>query len=155
MAMQKRIRVESSDVFPAGAYIKPNSVEPITDFKAAARPDGSRPQQTDKDTGLLMWQVMVIDFDEEAGKNETAVMVKFAAAHQPVPPKNDTPFPLTPVEFVGLTALPWVEYQSGKNNEGKDRARVSWSYRAEGMKAPGQSAPTAPAKGGASDKGAA
>ena len=95
-----------------------------------------------------MWQVIVLDFDEEAGKKDTAVTVKIAAPHQPVPPKNDTAFPLTPVEFVGLTALPYVEESAN------GRARIAWSFRAEGMVAPGQSAPAA-VKGTAADKGTA
>lgn len=157
MAMQKRIKVQHDDVFPKGAYIK-GLVEPVIDFeKSKGQPAKVQVIDVNKDgegTGWPVWQVMVLDFDDEAGKKDTAVVVKIAAQHQPVPPKNDTPFPLTPVEFIGLTALPYVEYQNGKNGEGKDRARVSWSLRAEGMKAPGQSAPAA-GKGAAADKGAA
>lgn len=129
MAMQKRFPVAMDAVFPAGAFIK-GVVEPVTDFNAAQREDGTRPQQVDKDTGQLLWQVQVVDPDPEAGKKDTAVSVKIAAPHQPVPPHNDTPFPFTPVEFEGLTALAWVD-DSG------NRPRVAWSFRASGLKAPG------------------
>ena len=128
MAMQKRFPVQMQDVFPLGAFLK-GEVEAVTNFQAEKREDGSRPQQVDKDTGLLMWQVQVLDADPEAGKKDTAVSVKIAAPVQPVPPHNDTPFPFTPVEFEGLTALAWVD-DSGP------RPRVAWSFRASGLKAP-------------------
>ena len=84
MAMQKRFKIDHGEVFPAGAFLK-GAVEPVADFNAAKRDDGSRPQQVDKDTGLLLWQAVVWDADEEAGKRDTALTVKFAAKVQPVP----------------------------------------------------------------------
>lgn len=131
MAMQRRIKVQHGDVFPAGAFLK-GGVEPVADFDAARRADGSRPQQTDKESGLLVWQAVVLDADEEAGKKDTAITVKFLAPHQPVPPENKSGFPWCPVEFVGLTALPYVD-------DNGNRPRLAWSFRAEGMTAPGQS----------------
>lgn len=128
MAMQKRFRVEHGEVFPAGAFLK-GAVEPVADFNAGKREDGSRPQQVDRDTGLLLWQAVVLDADEEAGKRETALTVKFAAKVQPVPPANPTSFPWTPVEFVGLTALAYVD-DSG------NRPRIAWSFRAEDIVTP-------------------
>ena len=50
MAMQKRFKVAFADVFPNSAFLKvgPNGpVEPVLDFTADRRPDGSRPQQVD------------------------------------------------------------------------------------------------------------
>jgi hypothetical protein len=129
MAMQKRFKVAHEDVFPAGAFVK-GGVEPVMDFNAPKREDGSRPQQVDKESGLLMWQAVVLDADEEAGKRETALTVKFAGKVRPVPPENKTPFPWTPVEFIGLTALAYVD-DSG------NRPRIAWSFRAEGMVEPG------------------
>ena len=111
MAMQKRFRVGFGDVFPNGAFLK-GGVEPVVDFNQGKRPDGSRPQQVDQETGQLVWQVIVLDADEQAGKRETAVTVKVLAKVQPVTPENKTPFPWTPVEFVGLTALPYIEETS-------------------------------------------
>lgn len=128
MAMQKRMKVNHGDVFPMGAFLK-GTVEAVADFNAESRPDGSRPQSYDKETGLPVWQVTVIDADEEAGKKDTAITVKFVAKHQPVPPENTTPFPMTPVEFTGLTALAWID-------DNGPRPRIAWSYRAEEMVAP-------------------
>ncbi|MCT1765939.1 plasmid replication, integration and excision activator [Brevibacterium casei] len=132
MAMQRRFPVDHADVFPAGAFLK-GGLEPVADFNAERRADGSRPQQLDKDSGLPMWQVMVLDADEEAGKKETAISIKIAAKVQPVPPENTTPFPWTPVEFVGLTALAYVD-------DNGNRPRLAWSFRAESLKAPGKAA---------------
>lgn len=132
MAMAKRFGVNHADVFPKGAFLK-GEVEPVLDFQAEKKADGSRPQQRDKDTGLLLWQVTVLDADESAGKKDTAVTVKIAAPHQPVPPANDTPFPWTPVEFVGRSALPYVD-------DNGNRPRLAWSYRAEGLVRPGEGA---------------
>lgn len=143
MAMQRRFPVGHADVFPAGAFLK-GGVEPVADFNAERRADGSRPQQLDKDTGLPLWQVMVLDADEEAGKKETAISIKIAAKVQPVPPENTTPFPWTPVEFVGLTALPYVD-------DNGNRPRLAWSFRAESLKAPGK---TPAASGSSSEKAA-
>lgn len=128
MAIQGRIKVQHDAVFPKGAFLK-GSIEPIVEFDAKPREDGSRPQQTDKETGELMWQGIFIDGDDTNKKN-TAVSVKFIAPHQPVPPENKTPFPWVPVEFVGLEAVPYVD-DSGK------KPRVAWSFRAESMIAPG------------------
>jgi len=137
MALQKRFQVRHGDVFPMGAFMK-GSVEPVADFQAPVRQDGSRPQQVDKESGLPLWQVTVLDADDQAGKKDTAVTVKIAARVQPVPPDNISGTPFRLVEFVGLTALPYVEYLNGKNREGKDSTRVAWSYRAEDLVAPGE-----------------
>lgn len=131
MVMQRKIKMAHEDVFPQGAFLK-GLVEPILSFDTGSkRADGSRPQATDKESGLLMWQVVVIDADEEASKKETAISVKFAAKHQPVPPENKSGLPWTPVEFVGLTATAWID-------ENGNRPRLEWSYRAESMKAPAE-----------------
>ncbi|MDM7856657.1 plasmid replication, integration and excision activator [Cellulomonas alba] len=130
MAMAKRFEITHQTAFPKGAFLR-GPVEPVTDFQAEQRPDGSRPQQRDKETGRLLWQCTVIDGDDEAGRREIGVTVKFAAEHQPVPPKNTSALPWTPVEFVGLTALPYVD-DSGR------RPRIAWSFRAQGFVTPGQ-----------------
>lgn len=139
MTMQRRIKIDHGDLFPAGAFLK-GAVEPVMDFNAPKRADGSRPQQVDKDTGLLLWQATVLDADEEASKKDTALTVKFAAKVRPVPPENTSGLPWTPVEFTGLTALPYVEYTGTKDQDGHDRTRIAWSFRAEDIVAPGGSA---------------
>lgn len=129
MAIARRIQVSFADVFPAGAFLV-GEVEPVTDFNAPQRSDGTRPQQLDKDNGLPVWSVPVLDADPEAGKRDKTVTVKVSAAHQPVPPTNSTPFPFTPVEFAGLTITAWVD-------DNGPRPRLAWSIRATDLIAPG------------------
>ena len=132
MAMQRRIRVGHSEVFPRGAFLK--DVAPVVDFEASkARTDGVKAQAKDKDTGVPLWACTVLDADEDAGRKDAVVVVKVAAPHQPVPPKNTSGFPWTPVEFTGLTATPYVD-------DNGNRPRLAWSLRAEGMTEPGKSA---------------
>ncbi|MDE9367316.1 plasmid replication, integration and excision activator [Luteipulveratus sp. YIM 133132] len=132
MAMQRRIKVQHSDVYGAGVALK-GSIEPVIDFEKSTK--DNKVQAVDlnargEGTGLLMWQGTFVDFDEEASKKDTVVTVKFAAKVRPVPPENKSGFPWTPVEFVGLTALPYVD-------DNGNRPRLAWSFRAEGMVAPG------------------
>jgi hypothetical protein len=135
MALAKRISIDSTKAFPYGLGIRPteeglSAVTPVADFDAPANADGTRPQQLDKETGLPLWQVTALDFDPAASKKDLVVTVKIAAKVQPVPPANTSVLPFTPVEFVGLTALPYVD-DSGP------RPRIAWSFRAEGMREPG------------------
>lgn len=134
MAMGRKFEVPMGLLFPAGAYLL-GEVEAVADFNAEARADGSRPQSLDKDTGLPVWSVSVVDADPEAGKKEKSVTVKLLATHQPVPPKNDTEFPFTPVVFEGITVTPWIE-------ENGNFSKIAWSIRATGMSAPRQSGPS-------------
>lgn len=53
MAIKRRMPVEHSDAFPEGAYLV-GEVEPVADFNAAQRADGSRPQAADPESGLLV-----------------------------------------------------------------------------------------------------
>lgn len=119
-------------MFPNGAYLKGN-VEPVLDFDAPRGPDGARPQTFDKESGLPVWEVTVLDADPEARKKDAAVTVKFVCKTQPAVPPNKTPFPWPPVEFVGLTALPYIA-QNGS------RPKIAWSFRAESMGTPASAA---------------
>lgn len=134
MAVQQRIPMKHSDVFPNGAYLK-GGVEPVMDFEKSSAENKVQAVDLNKrgeGTGLPMWQVVVLDADEDARKKDTALTMKFAARVQPVPPENKSGFPWTPVEFVGLVGSPYVDPNGPK-------PRLAWSFRAEGMTAPGQS----------------
>ena len=125
MALQRRIKVEFGDVFPSGSYLV-GEVEPVADFDAPRTGEGGRPQAVDKDTGLRVWSVPVLDADPLAGKKDKTITVKVLAPQQPVPPHNDTPFPFTPVAFEGLTVTPYVD-------DNGPRPRLAWSFRATGL----------------------
>ncbi|MFD0772607.1 plasmid replication, integration and excision activator [Streptomonospora algeriensis] len=121
MAIQGGLPVEFGTVFPNGAYAL--SVEAITDFET------KRPQ-LDKNTGLPLWAVDVIDADPEARGKAKSVKVKVAAEHCPTLPDEVPGLPFRPVEFESMTVVPYVD-DSGR------RPRVAYSLRARGVKTPG------------------
>lgn len=126
MAINGRFKVNHGDVFPHGAYVV-SEVEPVRDFDKSSA--GRMVQATDKESGLLVWAVSVLDADPAARKDAKTVTVKISAAHQPVPPEAPAGMPFRPVEFDGLTVTPYV-------NENGGRARIAFSIRAAGMRAP-------------------
>jgi hypothetical protein len=133
MAMSKRFPVRHGDVFPHGAYVV-SEVTPVSDYDRSTK---ERPvQQVDKDSGLPLWSVEVLDADPEAGKKNRTVSVKIAAKHQPVPPEVPAGTPFAPVEFEGLSALPYID-DSG------NFARIAWSFKATDLHAPGKKSPNA------------
>ena len=91
-------------------------------------PPGRPVQAVDKETGLPVWAVSVLDADPDARKDGKTVTVKIAAPHQPVPPEAPAGLPFRPVEFEGLTVTPYVDEQA--------RAGSAYSLRATGMRAP-------------------
>lgn len=134
MTIQGGLPVEHDLVFPNGAFVV-GEVSAVEDFDAAkaARESGKAAdtQVRDKNTGMRLWQVRVIDADELARKGQAEVSVKIAAEVQPVPPPLADGVPFRPVEFEGLVAVPWVD-------DSRSRPRVAWSLRASGMKTPGR-----------------
>lgn len=128
MSIPKWLQIGHDQVFSLGAFLV-SEVTPMIDFDKSS--GENRVQARDRDTGLPMWQVEVLDGDPAAPKRSRTVTVKFAAPTQPTAPTNSSGTPFTPVAFEGLTALPYVE-RSG------DFSRIAWSFRASGMAAPGK-----------------
>jgi hypothetical protein len=134
MAIKQRMRVRQEDVFPAGVGVR-GEVEKVEDFDLirAAKAENREPgdvQVRDKESGLRVWEVRVIDFDEDAPKGQGDVVVKIAADVQPVPPPRVDGLPFRPVEFEDLTVTGWIDDRG-------NRPKLAWSYRAAGMHAPG------------------
>ena len=132
MAVQGHIPVEFGAVFPDGAYAA-GTIEMVRDFD---RSTSDRPvQQADKETGLPLWVVEVIDAQENA--RQRTVKVKIAAQVQPVLPSQPPGSPFTPVEFDGMTATPYVD-TSRCTGDGKHKcaARLAYSLKATGVRAP-------------------
>ena len=75
MAIQGAIKVDCAEVFPRGLCVV-SEVRPLADFNASTKDNPV--QARDKDTGLPMWQVEVLDFDPQA--REKTYRVKVAAA---------------------------------------------------------------------------
>lgn len=126
----ERFEITHDRLFPCGAYVV-GPVEPVRDFDAK----GGDTQKRDKATGQRLWQCAVHDADEQARSHE--LKVKFVAEHQPVPPPQMPGLPFRPVEFEGLTVLPYV--QSTRDDKGNTRSKLAWSIQATGMHAPGKS----------------
>ncbi len=135
MALQGAIPVQFSNVFPHGAYVL--SVQPVRDFDKSTREHTV--QDRDKETGEPVWSVEVIDADPEA--RESTMRVKIAAPVQPVPPDAAPGVPFCPVEFDGMTVVPYVDGKRCGMRHEKERqckGRVAYSYRAKAMRAPGR-----------------
>jgi hypothetical protein len=103
-------------------------VTPLADFNASTK--DNRVQARDKDTGLPMWSVDVLDFDPQA--REKTHRVKVAAAVQPIPPEAVQGASVRPVVLEGLTVTPYIAEGS--------RPRIAYSLRCTGLAAPGRRA---------------
>jgi hypothetical protein len=125
MAIKGAIQMANGDVFPQGCFVV-GDVQAMRDFDRSTKEQAV--QAVDRDTGLLVWTVDVVDADPEA--RERTVRVKVLAPVQPVPPEAAEGVPFRPVEFDGLTATPYVVTSSS------GWSRVAWSFRATGMRAP-------------------
>jgi hypothetical protein len=129
MAIKGAIQMAHGDVFPHGCFMV-GEVQAMRDFDRSTKDQAV--QAVDRDTGVLVWTVDVVDADPEA--RERTVRVKVLAPVQPVPPEAAEGVPFRPVEFDGLTATPYVATTAS------GRGRLAWSFRATGMRAPGRSA---------------
>ena len=119
MAIAKRFKISHDEVFAFGAYLV-GEVGPVFDFDRSTK--DLKVQQVDKDNGLLLWSVEVLD----------------AARVQPVPPDALPGLPFRPVVFQGLSALPYID-DAGKFS------RIVWSFKADAMTAPAKTSTTAAA----------
>jgi hypothetical protein len=124
MAINGKFYVAMDDVFPYGAYVV-SEVAPVRDFDKSTRE--RMVQQLDKESGLPVWSVSVLDADPNARKSDKTVTVKIAAPHQPVPPAPAEGMPFAAVEFDMLTVTPYLDDKRG---------RVAYSFRAREMRAP-------------------
>jgi hypothetical protein len=124
MAVPGRFPVSMEDVFPFGAYLIAE-VAPVRDFEQSTREVFV--QQTDKETGLPLFAVTVLDADPQARKSEKTVTVKIAAKYQPVPPEPAVGMPFPSVAFDDLVVTPYVDSKTG---------RLAYSLRASALRAP-------------------
>ena len=99
-------------------------MSPLADYDASTK--DNRVQARDKESGLPMWTVDVMDFDPDA--RERTFKIKIAAAVQPVPPDPVPGAPVRPVILEGLTVTPYIK-------EGT-RPKIGYSLRCTGLAAP-------------------
>jgi hypothetical protein len=134
MAQLGPFPVEFGAVFPSGAYAA-GGFDMVRDFD---RSSGDRIiQQADKTSGLPLWVIEVINPDPET--RQRTVKIKVAAQYQPVLPDAPAGSPFTPVEFEGMQATPYVDAsrcQGNGDGKGKCRARMAYSLKATGVRAP-------------------
>src|SRR5918998_934107 len=104
MAISGAFRVDCADVFSHGLGIV-GEVKSLDDFDASSK--DNRVQARDKDTGLPLWSVEVLDFDPQA--REKTFRVKIAAAVQPVPPDAVAGAPVRPAILEGLSVTPYIK----------------------------------------------
>jgi hypothetical protein len=132
MAIKGQIPIEFGTVFPGGAYAA-GPVEKVRDFERSRKDEVI--QQLDKDSGLPLWLVEVIDAQEDA--RQRTVKVKIAAQVQPVLPPPVPGSPFTPVEFDGMAVVPYVDTgRCQAKDTGKCGARLAYSLKATGIRAP-------------------
>jgi hypothetical protein len=84
MANLGALKVDCAEVFPHGLGVV-GEVGPLADFNASTK--DNRVQARDKDTGLPMWQVEVLDFDPQA--REKTYRVKIAGGGAAGPARGD------------------------------------------------------------------
>ena len=84
------------------------------------------PQDRDRETGMRLWAVSILDPSAKQGQRE--IKVKVAADVQPVPPNGL----MAPCEFDGLQVIPYLDTNRAK-------PRVGIAYRAAGFKGAGKS----------------
>jgi hypothetical protein len=125
MAIKGAIPMGHDDVFPHGSFMV-GDVQPMRDFDRSTRDQAV--QAVDRDSGVLLWTVDVVDADPDV--RERTVRVRLVAPVQPVPPETAPGVPFRPVVFDGLTATPYVATTAS------GRGRLAWSLRATGMRAP-------------------
>src|SRR5919107_6335708 len=132
MAVQGPFKVDFGDLFPYGLGVV-GPVAPLVDFDASTKE--RKIQARDRDTGLPVWTVDVMDFDPEA--RERTFKVKFATPVQPVPPDALEGLPVRPVILENVTVTPYIKEVTA------NISKIAYSLRASGMHAPGKAAKSA------------
>lgn len=131
MAVQGPFKVECGEIFPHGVGVV-GAVAPLVDFDRSTREN--RVQQLDKESGLPVWVVDVMDFDPDA--RERTFKIKITAPVQPVPPSAVEGTPVRPVVLEGLLMTPYMK------EIGNGRSKIAYSLRATGLAAPGRGSRT-------------
>jgi hypothetical protein len=129
MAIQGPFKVHCGEQFPHGLGVI-GAVSALADFDASTKEN--RVQARDKESGLPLWTVEVMDFDPDA--RDRTFKVKIAAAVQPVPPEAVAGAPVRPVVLENLTVTPWIKGEDGP------RPKIAYSLRCTGLAAPGRAA---------------
>ena len=129
MSVQRPFKVDCGELSPHGLGVV-SEVEPLADFDKSSK--DNRVQARDKDTGLPLWSVEVLDFHPRV--RDKTFKVKIAAAVQPVPPDAVACAPVRPAILEGLSVTPHIKEGS--------RPRIAYSLRCTALVAPGRRSET-------------
>lgn len=125
MSVPKWLKVSHHQVFPHRAFVV-SEVTAVIDYERSTK--DNKVQATDRESGVPLWQVEVLDGDPAASKRARTLTVKFATTTQPENPPSTSGMPFTPVIFEDLAVLPYVDRSS-------EAGRIAWSFRAARMTA--------------------
>jgi hypothetical protein len=147
--MSSAVRVEFGSMFPLGAFLV-GEVRPKRDYERS-RSEGVDIQEVVRDESgdpvrdasgepVKVWTIEVDDAEMDRGFGRFKVTVH--SVRQPVPPARVDDSPYRRIELVGLSAKPWIDsgWCRGERRRGeahKCRARIAWTFTAEGIQAPG------------------
>jgi hypothetical protein len=123
-----RLAVGMGDAFPYGCHLLPDSIAEAMEYDEQTK---TRRPVIDKVTGKRVWQCRVSDMDPALEGRSREIVVKILADQMPVPPTRTL---FEAVEFEGLTVTPYVD-NNRCNGKGRCNARMSFSLRANGLKA--------------------
>jgi hypothetical protein len=144
-----RFATTMDDLLPLGAWLVA-PIEPIKDFdRSTMGPDGFV-QAVDKETGVPLWSTVVQSGDmENAPAWLQRLKVKIVSAARPELPPTMPGTPFRPVWFEGLVVVPYVDDKACKPaDHGRSHrcwAKVAFSVRATGLRAPKTSGRPSPA----------
>jgi hypothetical protein len=145
MAIQRELTVSFDEVFSHGAWLV-SAVQPVRDYDRSSREvtvqevvrdEAGQPVLVDGEQQAV-WQVEVMDGDEEVTGEAKKVRVKIVSVRRPVPPPAAPGTPFRPVVLEGLSVRPWVNTDRCKPEPNKPHrcgARQAWSYWATGLRA--------------------
>jgi hypothetical protein len=126
MGIQGPFKVNCSEVFPQGLGVV-GAVSPLADFDASTRE--KRVQARERDSGLPVWSVEVMDLDPEARERTFKVKIPAALCSR-CRRRRFGGAPVRPVMLEGLTVTPYLK------DVGNGRQRIGHSWRASGLVAP-------------------
>ncbi len=144
MGLNGPVKTDSAVQFPCGLAVC-SAVTSAAEFNPSADASAVRVQARDKDSGLPVWQVDVMDLDPEA--RERTFKVKVVSAVQPVPPDAIAGTPLRPVYLENLQILAWLP----KNTP---QPRIQYSVKCTGLLPPKKTTGTTAGPGNADAKAA-
>lgn len=132
MALPRTFGVDFHLAFPDGV-VATDEVSPAPDFSVEVPKGAERPQARDEETGLLIWQLQIMDLQQGVNKNEKTQTVKILSETKPELPGGFNEFNMCPVELIGLEVSP---YGSVGGMKGNPKAFLNWSFRCRGLKKP-------------------